>query len=52
MGETGDRAVVIDVRDILDRLGMSQESVAFLFDAIKEGVMSPADRNASRVQSE
>lgn len=51
MGEINNRTVVIDVRDILNRLGISRESIDFLMET-SDKAKNPPDRSPSRVQSE
>jgi hypothetical protein len=52
MVESNSRAVVLDVCDILDRLGISWESIAHLIEVGKEPAKSLSDPNAQLAQSE
>lgn len=52
MGEAGNHTVVLDVCDILDRLGLSRESISHLLEARGRQVKTQADLNAMLVQSE
>lgn len=52
MREAGKHAVVLDVCDILNRLGLSRESITHLLEADANLVKTQADPHALLVRSE
>jgi hypothetical protein len=52
MGEAGKHAIILEVGDILDRLGLSRESISHVLEGSAKIVMTQPDRNATPVQNE
>lgn len=52
MGEAGKTAIILEVGDILDRLGLSRESISHLLETSAKIVKTQTDRNATLVQNE